>query len=171
MGEIKSTLEIIMEKTKHMTISEDEKVEFKLREIRDRVRGLITKFLDGVIGLDRFKIELVAIDKDKRDLVTHAVMGESISRITLGGDNAPILNILGVVNGIDMAPIKELLTDFNHRLKSKRVEIEEDMLERLKKRGISGSGVIPNLDADPEWIHYFSERNNELEEKLRLLCR
>ena len=171
MGEIKSTLEIIMEKTKHMTISEDEKTEFKLREIKDRVRGLITKSIDGVINLDRFKSELVAIDKDKPDLVTQAVIDESISRITLGKDNALILNILDVVNVIDIISIKKLLTDFHHMLKSKRVEIEADILERLKKKGISGSAIIPHLEADPEWIHYFSERNGALKEKLRLLIR
>ena len=101
MAEIMSTLELIMEKTKHMTMSEDEKAEFKLREVRGKVGGFIQKFLDGIINLEKLKSEIDSLEKDKQDIVTHAVMDESISRIELGDENIAILEVLDVINGID----------------------------------------------------------------------
>ena len=48
MGEIKSTMDIIMEKTKGLTMTEEEKAEYKHKELTGKVRGLIQKFLDGI---------------------------------------------------------------------------------------------------------------------------
>ena len=167
MGEIKSTLEIIMEKTKDMTMSEDEKKEFKQREIKGKIGGLIQKYIDGIIDLDKFKIEITALDKEKQDMITQAVMDESISRIRLGVDNGSVLKILEVTDSIDAAPVKKLIADFSQELENKRIESEKGMMESLREKGISGSAVIPNPEADPEWINYLSEMDNKFEERLR----
>ena len=76
MGEIKSTIDIIMEKTKGMTMSEDEKQEIKKKELTGKIRGLIQRFMDGVINLDGLKIEIASIEEDQVEIVREAVMNE-----------------------------------------------------------------------------------------------
>lgn len=169
MGEIKSTIEIIMEKTKGMTMSEKEEKEFKLREIRGRVGGLIQKFIDGVIDLEKYKIKIASLEKGQRDMIPQAVMNESIQRIRPGGNNTSILELLEVTNGIDAAPIRALLADFEKMLEDQRAEVEREMVKRLHAKGISGSAVIPNPDSDPEWIRYLSQKGCELKEHLSSL--
>ncbi|MFC1535480.1 hypothetical protein ACFL7M_19200 [Thermodesulfobacteriota bacterium] len=166
MGEIKSTLEIIMEKTKHMTVSEDEKMEFKVREVRSRVRGMINKFFDGVIGLDKLKMEIATIEKEKQGMATQAFIIELIPLIKPGEDHTTILEILEIMNGIDATQVKALLDGFNKKLEDKRDERDKALEERVKERGISGSAVIPNLNADSEWINYLSDKGKELEDRL-----
>jgi hypothetical protein len=41
------------------------------------------------------------------------------------------------------------------------------LLESFKKKGISGSAVLPNLDADPEWLRARSEVKGQLQEEIR----
>ena len=61
MGEIKSTLDIIMEKTKGLTMSEEEKEAFQKKETEGKVRGFLQRYLDCVIDLERLKAELLGL--------------------------------------------------------------------------------------------------------------
>ena len=171
MGEIKSTLEIIMEKTKGMTMSEEEEKDFKLREIRGKVGGLIQKFIDGVIDLERYKTELASLGKGQQEMIPQAVMDESIARIRPGGDNSSFLKLFEATDGIDAAQVRALLADYKKMLENKRAEVEKDMVKRLHAKGISGSAVIPNPDSDPEWINFLSEKGSKLKERLNSLGR
>ncbi|HUU81562.1 MAG TPA: hypothetical protein VMW90_08945 [Acidobacteriota bacterium] len=56
MREIKSTLEIIMEKAKGLTISADEKEAFQKSETEKKVRRLLQRFIDGLIDLKTVQI-------------------------------------------------------------------------------------------------------------------
>jgi len=51
MAEIRSTLDIIMEKTKNMTMSDKEKAEFKRQTLSGRIKGWVQKHLDNIISL------------------------------------------------------------------------------------------------------------------------
>jgi hypothetical protein len=58
MGEIRSTLDIIMEKTEGLTISEEEKRAFQKSEIEVKVRGLLQRFIDGILDIERLAGEV-----------------------------------------------------------------------------------------------------------------
>ena len=45
MGEIKSTLDLVMEKTRNLTLSSEEKAEQKYDEIYKQVKGFLLKYL------------------------------------------------------------------------------------------------------------------------------
>ncbi|MGD2125044.1 MAG: hypothetical protein PVG99_03120 [Desulfobacteraceae bacterium] len=156
MGEIKSTLDIIMEKTKNLTVTEEEKRAFKQQEMEGMVKGLIQKFLDGILTLDRFKIEITALQGKDKEMVDSIIGEESLARIKLEEDNEPMLKILESTIGMDTGPIRETLDGYEGKLSLEREEHEKALLERLKKRGISGSAVIPNIEADPEWRRHLA---------------
>ncbi|MBW1888871.1 MAG: hypothetical protein JRI52_11085 [Deltaproteobacteria bacterium] len=168
MGEIKSTLEIIMEKTKDLTLTEEERKEFKQKDMAGKIKGVIQKFLDGIIDLNRLKMEIAALEKDNQDMVTRLVMDELLPRIKLQEDNALFLQILDIREGIDTAPIKEILADFEKRLAKERAVQEKELMKSLKDKGVSGSAVIPNPNADPDGVNNISEMKKEFEERLRL---
>ena len=126
MGEIKSTIDIIMEKTKGMTISENEKQEIKKKELIGKIRGLIQRFMDGVINLDGLKIEIASIEEDQEKIIREAVMNEFMSRIRLGEDNSALLEVLGVTNPENIGTVKKLFDDFKEDLDQKRNDREKD---------------------------------------------
>ena len=49
MGEIKSTLDLVMEKTRHLTLSQKEKEEQKQIEVNKRLKGLLQKYQDNLL--------------------------------------------------------------------------------------------------------------------------
>jgi len=52
MGEIKSTLELAMEKTKKFAISEKEKEEMKQKEVLQKATGLFHRYRNGLLPLN-----------------------------------------------------------------------------------------------------------------------
>jgi hypothetical protein len=166
MGEIRSTLDIIMEKTKGLTMSEDEKAELQHREMAGKIKGLILKFFDGVIDLDRLRIEAAAIKGESQQMFDQLIKEELINRIELEGNNAPVFAVLEGVTGTDTAPIREILIDFQRRLERERDLAEGSLKEILHEKAIWGSAVSPNLDADPEWRDYVSKLNRTFREEV-----
>ncbi len=58
MAEIKSTLDLVLEKTKHLTLSEEEKQIQRHDEFRKTLKGLIRKFADKALKMKELKKEL-----------------------------------------------------------------------------------------------------------------
>jgi len=169
MGEIKSTLELIMEKTKGLTMTNEEKRAFKQREMAGKVKGLIQRFLDGIINMERLRKEATAAGEEQQDLLRHVIIEESINRIVPGESNEPILEILESITGMDIDPVNEILIDFKQKFEREKNAGEKLLREKFQKRGISGSAVLPNLEADPEWHHYVSELRIGTQERLNNL--
>ena len=171
MGEIRSTLDIIMEKTKDLTMSEEEKAEFQNREVAGKTKGLIQKFFDGIINLDRLRIEAASIKGENRQMFDQVIKKELINRIELEGNSGPVFTILESVTDMDTAPIREILIDFRSRLEMKRDLAGRSLKEILQEKGVSGSAVSPNLNADQEWNDYVSKLNGAFREEVeRAIC-
>ena len=171
MGEIKSSLDIIMEKTKGLTVSEEEKKTFQKDEVDRKVRGIFQKFLDGLMDLERAKMEVVSLGEERQRMAREALKKECLDRIDPEGDPSPFLAVLEHLAGVDPHPLGEILSEFQRDLETQKKGTESVLRKRLKKQGISGSAVIPNLKVNPEWIRYLSETREEFREKLEsLIC-
>jgi hypothetical protein len=70
---------------------------------------------------------------------------------------------------MENAPLRKVLKDFERRLDKEMSAHERVLRERLERRGISGTAVIPNLGADQEWIQLVSELEEKFQEKLQFL--
>jgi len=170
VGEIRSTFDIIMEKTKGLTLSEEEKKAYKEQEMAGKVKGLVQKLLDGILDMDKLKIEVGALAENDKDMLIRMIREESIARIKLGGNNEPVLRVLEETTELDAAPIREFLKDFEGRLEREKGAREKRLNQRLEEQGISGSAVITNIKADPEWVQYVLEMREGFQEKLTSFC-
>ena len=166
MGEIRSTLDIIMEKTKGLSMTEEEKKAFKEQEMEGKVKGLIQKFLDGGLDMEKLKMEMTVLAEKDGDMIKLMIRKESIPRIEIEEDNAPVLRILEETAGLDTTSIREVLEDFEVRLEQEKGVREKKLIKSLDKKGISGAAVIPNIEADLEWGQRVSEMRNEFQKKL-----
>lgn len=151
MGEIRSTYDIIMEKAKDITVTDEEKEEFKRNELRSKIRGLVQKRLDGVVGEEEMSKEISAFGDADVKTAEEILKEECLERIELEEDNERVLGILEALSGMDTASIRQALGDFQEKLSQKRQELEEKLMERIKQRGIRGSAVRANVRAAPEW--------------------
>jgi hypothetical protein len=167
MAEIKSTLDIIMEKTKGLTMSEEEKEAFRKKETEGKVRGLFQRFLDGFIDAERLKDEIGSFGEERYAVAREALIRECMGRMESGLDNAILLDALENAAGLDIAPVRKIKLDYNQDLEQQKMDRKQVMKKNLKGLGISGSAVIPNIHADQEWIRHLSEMNKGFQEKLK----
>lgn len=167
MAEIKSTLDIIMEKAKKFSATEEEKQGFKRQELEGKIKGLVQKALDGILDSERFQVELAALQAKEKVLVDQILKDEVVARIEVEANSEALLKILENTVGSEKTAVKETLADFAMKTAKQRDSHREALLESFKKKGISGSAVVPNLDADPEWARIRSESRRQLQEEIR----
>jgi len=166
MGEIKSTLDIIMEKTKGLTMTKEEKERFRKKEAEGKVRGLLQRFLDGFIDSGRLKNEMGDLGNKHYGMITEALLRECMGRMAPGADNTKLLDALENAMGLDIGPIQKILRDYNLDREQQKMDRQQVIQKKLEDSGISGTAVIPNINADQDWIRYLSEMKKGFHEKI-----
>jgi len=167
MAEIKSTLDIIMEKAKKFSVTEVEKQGFKRQELEGKIKGLVQKTLDGTLGSEKFQAEVVALQAKEKDLVAQILNDEVVARLEVEANSETLLKVLENAAGSASAAVRKVLADFERKAEKQRDSRRKILLANFKERGISGSAVLPNLNADPEWVQTRSELKRELKETIR----
>ena len=167
MGEIKSTLDLVMEKTKHLSLSEEEKQNQKKNEIEKRVNGLLQKYQDQVLSLEQLLTEYARLKQKLGLSDDHFLINQAINKIDLTGDNRFLLELLNQFCGPKIAGIDSILNDFQEEFNSaasyRLVELREEL---ARKHSISGSAVVPNLQADGVWQAEAGEIRSRYDMKL-----
>ena len=169
MGEIRSTMDIIMEKAKGLTMTDEEKEAFRKKETEGKVRGLFQRFLDGFIDAERLKDEIGSLGEKRYAVAREALIRECMGRMEPGADNTIFLDALENAAGLDIAPIRKIILDYNQDLEQQKMDRKQVLRENLEGLGISGTAVIPNIHADQEWIRHLSEMNMGFREKVETL--
>ncbi len=148
MAEIKSTLELVMERTRNLTMSEEEKREQSAAEFKAGVNRLVQKYLDGQINLDRFRDELDRLEggPSSRD----AAIAQIAGRIEPSSNTGPLLDLLKKGLNKDTSRIEAALVNFHETLDRVDRRASDRIRAELLKSNISGGAVVPNLEADDD---------------------
>ena len=165
MGEIRSTLDIIMEKTKGLTMSDEEKRALREREISGRIKGLVQRYRDSLLALDRLKVEMGHLQERDKDAADRLMREELFMRFEPENENDGLLRVLEEIFKVDAEPIRQRFSDLKAELEEDRSSYERVLLERLKKRGISGSALMPNVVADRDWQALVSRKIQKAKEE------
>jgi hypothetical protein len=166
MAEIKSTLDIIMEKTKNLDMTEDEKKAFQRKEWEGKARGWVQKHLDGIIESDTLMSNFET-EKKRYPELQQILKTELLENIKLDGDNRKVFRLLEEFFGIKTKTLEALMlslkSDFDMQW-TKKIEI---LGEELKKRKIYGSSVVPNPKIDGTWETHIQNFTSLFREKLK----
>jgi hypothetical protein len=152
VSEIKSTLDIVLEKTKHLTLSEDEKRSQKKKEARQNLAGLLQKYQDKVLDIDQLKDNINELNEFYDFIDTHVLVSEILNCIELDNDNTSFMAILDDICQADSDDLKAVLSDYQKTVRIRRDQRTDQIIEKLSRDYlISGSAVLPNLAVDDEW--------------------
>jgi hypothetical protein len=165
MGEIRSTLDIIMEKTKGLTMTAEEREALRKNEVEGKIRGLIQKYLVGALALTKLGEEIKAMEGDRQGMAV-ASLKEECKHLDPDGDPSPYLKIMETILKLDTGPIKKVLSGYHKEMKQQRRSWEARALERLHRKAISGTALVPNLRSDPAWLEMVSKEKAAFQEKL-----
>jgi len=175
MAEIKSTLDLVMQKTRNLNLSNEEKKEQKKNEISGRINGLLQKFMDQIIDADRLESEYQKLQKDYDSSGKELLVKEICARIEPGKDNGTLLGLLAEFGVPDLEGLISILQEFQKEHDAAAGERRKILKEQLAEtRLISGSAVVPNLEIDDQWpkeAGRIEAKYNRLldEEKARIL--
>ncbi|MBP9020830.1 MAG: hypothetical protein KBG01_04810 [Syntrophobacterales bacterium] len=153
MAEIRSTLDLVMERTKNLALTDGEKRELRRRELEGRLRGLAQKSLDGRLTIDETKADFKSIAAGREGEARELLKKILADHIDPEGDYGRVLEILRVVLGMETGPLEEAFRSLQEEIASAR----EGYLERTKESlacRVSGTAVVPNLSRSPEWQEF-----------------
>lgn len=154
VSEIKSAIELAMERTKGLVMDDKEKQEAVARELGSRMGGLLRRYLEEMIDLDDFRKEyekLAGNEAQKKGLLVEAALSE----FDLSEDNQKVFDILSFAGGEGDDRLKreidDLQSEFNNRMAAEVEGVRKSISARLEKMGISGNAVEPNVAEWDEW--------------------
>jgi len=167
VAEIKSTLDLVLEKTRHLTLSEEEKLSLERKELERKLQAVVNRYLDEKLSLGELKEEMEKIGKDQRGLARELLKRHLLAQFNVDADNSMVLNALREVNSFDTGQLTTLQREYEAEKEKRRNFLVQENLSALKQRGISGSAVVPNMSRVPEWDQFLKSLSKRYQERLK----
>jgi len=164
MGEIKSTLDLIMERTKNLSMSSEEKEEVRRQEWLKKSRGWVQRFLDDQIELDKVKGEL--LNQEPPSSWEKMLKEELTGGLEPGGDNEKRFQLIKRLLNLPLEPYRKALESFDQQVEQEKGRQWDGLKKHWAGQGISGPALVPNLDHDPAWKRFYEQARQDCKEKM-----
>ncbi len=155
MGEIKSTIELAMERTKKFALSNKEKEEIKKKEVLQKASGLFHRYRDGHLSLNEVLKEVGKMDEKTATTVKKSLLSQWIDGLSLNDEHERILKGIEALKCQSLDEVKRkfhrLLSQYQEEKETLKEKTNVQLMEALKKEGIYGSAVEPNLEKNELW--------------------
>ena len=169
MAEIKSAIELAMEKTAGMTLSDEEKKKLEEQKERRSALGKVKRYFHGEMTLKELKTEIAETSEAFRDGLYRSL----IDGMHLGTEEyAMAMDALELFENRErnaMKQLKALSDKFGQVIQKKRRKLKPDLWKALADQGIEGPAVEPNVEASPQWPSVFRTVENEFKPRLEEL--
>jgi hypothetical protein len=109
MAEIKSTLELALERTRRVSISPEEKEEIKRKESVQRATGIFHRFMEDTLSLNELMREIERIEERARPMVRDTLLSRWIDAISLEAENEKPLRWIESLKGRSVDEIRRKL--------------------------------------------------------------
>ena len=167
MSEIKSTLDLVMEKTKHLSMSGEEKKQQKRADFEKRLQGLLQHYADGALSAKALEEKINELEAEKKISDRRLVVGGVLGRIDPSQDNDRWLNRLSALAPQVSPSLSEALATHREQEAGLSRSVERRLLDRLKKNhGIEGSAVVCNPEKDAGYLNDLKELEKETKGKI-----
>ena len=160
MGEVKSTLELAMERTKRFAVSEKEKEEIKQKEILRKATSLFHRYREGHTSLNDILKEIERMETKTATTVKEYLLSHWIDAVSLDDRDERILKGIESLKERSIAEVKlkfrDLVSQYQREKEELKEKVGDQLREALKRDGIWGSAVEPKLEGSETW-----KRENE----------
>ena len=169
MAEIKSTLDLVMERTRHLTLSESEKAAQSAADAERRVAGLVQRYVDQALKPHEFTAELGLLASENSNTRVLAV-GALIDAVDLNGDNDALFSLLADHLDTPVYAIQTIVSGCRSAMQEQAAQQRAKLRDHLQKeRHISGSAVVPHLAAEKGWHQHQRRIEQQFRQKLDAL--
>jgi len=155
MAEIKSTMDLVMERTKNMVQSSEERAKADEEARRNKAKGYLLRLAEGRLRPGDLTDLFQEMPAEEGGALKASLVKVLIEAISLEGDNQPILTSLGVLAGEDLGPliweVQEIIEESGREDEALASEAAGKVLEELAAKGITGSALRPKPAPDPAY--------------------
>lgn len=157
MAKIKSTVDLIMEKTRHLSLNAEEKAALENQKLSRRVQALLMRYLKGERDAHYLAHELDQLPAGSREKGKRLCVGLLMDRLSPFEDNQRILAAAGHLLGETererwektLAPIERQVRDDLQKAREQAADLSR---EALAEAGLQGPALLPRPDEeDPFW--------------------
>ncbi len=165
MAEIKSTLDLVMERTRGLSMTDTEKKEMKDKELSGKIQALIERYFNNYMGLKWLETELNNMGNDPK--IREALKIEILERLSPNSDTDKLLEALEGLLGVRADNYRKIITEHNKALEEKKESFSKKLRADLIDQNISGSAVLPNIAANPGWKAELEKMSGEFRNKIK----
>ena len=170
MAEIKSAIELAMEKTKGLRLTREEIEYLKEEEMQTKAHGLANRFLEVDFHFKEVEKELAKYNPDQRQQLEGLMLQSLGEALQLDKDNELIFQGIETLREGRMRviqKIRNLIKKFQEQREKEFRKVEKELLAKLERQGISGSGVQPKVEGSPEWEEASAKFKPAFEDQFR----
>jgi hypothetical protein len=173
MGEIKSTWDIVMEKTKGMKITPRDRERIKRGKLTSRVNEIFHRYMDAHGNQAYLQKELEAVKGEEREFIKRELLFLLLDSIAMSTDNGKVITGIETLKGKPVAKavkrLRLMVSEFKASRNERAREVEGIFLRRLAAIGISGSAVQPSLEGKRDWIEPLEGLQRKYGDRLEVL--
>lgn len=149
MGEIKSTLDLVMEKTRNMTLSPEEKARQQRTDFEKRLQAALQQYSDNILTAESFKERVAQLRTEFGVADDGPVAAAVFKSIDPDEDNNRWLALIESLAPSSFDPLREILTAYREQADNLIKAAESRQTDLLAEHyGVHGSAVIPNAEKD-----------------------
>lgn len=150
MAEIKSAIELAMERTKHLIMDKEEKEVFAAQEVESRVKALLRRYMEDMIDKEEVAKEYAMIKGDESNKKS-ILISFFMEHFNFREDNKKLITLFDIAK-IDLSrevkqKMETMQKKFQEEIEKRRTVMSEMIVSKLKTMGIEGDGITPNLEA------------------------
>lgn len=150
MVEIRSTLDLIMDKTRGMSLSQEEKASLHMEGLRKRANGFKIRLLDDPSRADEILATLDNEPESDRRVLHSLLWNAMVESLPAHEELLKCLHIMEMLPAgqAKVATLHELRASFKSWLKTRGGDRKKVLARERKKlaaAGISGSAVVPKI--------------------------
>jgi len=170
VAEIKSTLDLVLEKTRNMSLTSEEKKQLDEEAAMKRARGLFQKYVDGVCGLRELEEYVKQGTESNPEKTRRHISLFMIESLAPGmAENIHLEGLkawLGPKADSEIDSAAVILDWYREEVSKLHEEIENKLKIDLEQRGIRGSAVKAKVTEDKQWRARKEELKQEAERRL-----
>ncbi len=172
MGEIKSTLDLVMERTRHLSLSEEEKQQQQHLQFEKRLAGLMQQVADQKLTGESIWERIGQLEQELKIADKKLIYNEIISRINPDRDNQIWLQLIVRLKPSAGQALEEQLIAYQRQ--------KTDILQTARKRqqeqlaqthGIMGTAVAANPHKDPACRKALADLRKKTQDSLLAVSR
>jgi len=168
MGEIKSTLDLVMEKTSHLKLSTEEKDQQQRTALEKRMGGLVQKVAGGLVRNEMFERQLSDIRQQCPGNVENLLFRQILSGIDPAENNEKLLRLLERQSYPEADAVRRLLEDYAAAVAAlTRERTQRIRAELEKEHAVSGTAVKPNCSQDERWREAVAGMGQKVRDELQ----